>query len=223
MAKLNKWEEILNTQANALKGKVNKRPKKNDFDPFDIFPDWFTTPLQNKAENDKNVNQEKDGEDPYSLNNYLFRKRARKSVTPTTYNDKKVEKQITKFSSPDAEQEIAAPTNMGEYGELDGSSWQFDEPVISTKPTETSRKLGLARPGPSSFIQTAKYNPTTKQLNIAYTDGTIFPYQNVSPELADKILKKKNYHSPGQTLLNTIFYGHGTTKADQIGSIDEGM
>ena len=222
MAKLNKWNDILNATSSALGGK--KRSKKDDFDPFDIFPDWFKTPLEKKAENDRQTNKQKDGEqDPYELNNYLFRKRARKNVTPTTYNDKKIEKQITKFSSPPAEQESNAPTNMGEYSDMEIENWDYDNPVISTKETPTSKKLGLPRPGPSSFIQTAKYNPTTKQLNIAYTDGTIFPYQNVSPELANSILNKKKYHSPGQELLNTIFYGHGTTRADQIGDINEGM
>ena len=39
----------------------------------------------------------------------------------------------------------------------------------------------------------------------------------------DKILKKKSYYSPGQTLLNTIFYGHGTTRGDEIADIEEGM
>lgn len=222
MAKLNKWKDIIGTISSALSGK--KRRKKDNFDPFDIFPDWFKTPLEKKAENDRKTNKQKDGEqDPYELNNYLFRKRARKNVTPTTYNDAKIEKQITKFSSPPAGQQANAPTNMGEYSDMEIENWDYDNPVISTKETPTSKKLGLPRPGPSSFIQTAKYNPTTKQLNIAYTDGMIFPYQNVSPELANSILNKKKYHSPGQELLNTIFYGHGTTKADQIGDINEGM
>ena len=53
--------------------------------------------------------------------------------------------------------------------------------------------------------------------------ATLQLYQNVSPELANSILNKKKYHSPGQELLNTIFYGHGTTRADQIGDINEGM
>ena len=222
MAKLNKWKDILGTISSALSGK--KRRKKDNFDPFDLFPDWFKTPLEKKAENDKNTNKQKDGEqDPYELNNYLFRKRARKNVTPTTYNDAKIEKQITKFSAPNEEQSTNAPTNMGNYDDTFYDGVEYDDPVISTKPTPTSEKLGLPRPGPSSFIQTARYNPMNKRLNIKYTDGTIFPYYDVSPELADAILKKKNYHSPGQTLLDTIFYGHGTTKADQIGDINEGM
>lgn len=219
---IKKWNDIIGTISNALGGK--KRKKKDDFDPFDIFPDWFKSPLQKKAENDRQTNQEKDGEeDPYSLNNYLFRKRGRKKVTPTTYNDKQIEKQITKFSNPPESQSMSEPTNMGEYDDTFYDGVEYDDPVISTKPTPTSERLGLPRPGPSSFIQTARYNPMNKRLNIQYTDGTIFPYYDVSPELADSILKKKNYHSPGQTLLDTIFYGHGTTKADQIDNIEEGM
>lgn len=222
MAKLNKWNDILSATSSALGGK--KRSKKDDFDPFDIFPDWFVSSVEGQAEKDKQTVKQKDDIDPYSLNNYLGRKRARKGITATTYNDGKVAKQLqSKFSSPPAEQESNAPTNMGEYSDMEIENWDYDNPVISTKETPTSKKLGLPRPGPSSFIQTAKYNPTTKQLNIAYTDGTIFPYQNVSPELANSILNKKKYHSPGQELLNTIFYGHGTTRADQIGDINEGM
>ena len=131
MAKLNKWNDILSATSSALGGK--KRSKKNDFDPFDIFPDWFKTPLENKAENDRQTNKQKDDNDPYELNNYLFRKKAKKGVTPTTYNDKKIEKQITKFSSPPAGQQANAPTNMGEYSDMEIENWDYDNPVISTK------------------------------------------------------------------------------------------
>ena len=65
MAKLNKWNDILNATSSALGGK--KRSKKDDFDPFDIFPDWFKTPLENKAENDRQTNKQKDDNDPYEL------------------------------------------------------------------------------------------------------------------------------------------------------------
>lgn len=226
MAKLSKWGDILGSLSNAMKGKITKRRKKDDFNPFDIFPDWFKSAFSKKAEQkDRETNQEKDGEDPYALNNYLFKRKPYKEFTPTTYNDDNIAKQITKFSSPNESQETAAPTNMGEYNELEGM-WKgiaFSDPIISTKPTPTSERMGVPRPGPSTFIQTARYNPETKRLNVQYTDGTIFPYQNVSMELADRILNKKAYHSPGQEMLNTIFYGHGTTRADQIDDIEEGM
>lgn len=223
MAKLNRIGEVFNAVSNAFKGKTRK-PKAEE-NPFDIFPSWFKSVFSRKADKDRETNQEKDGEDPYALNNYLFKRKPYKEFTPTTYNDDKVAKQITKFSSPNGSQEMAAPTNMGEYGELEGM-WKgvsYSDPVISTKPTPTSERMGVPRPGPSTFIQTARYNPETKQLNIQYTDGKIFPYQNVSMEMADRILNKRAYHSPGQTLLDTIFYGHGTTKADEISDIEEGM
>ena len=226
MAKMNKWGDILSSLSNAMKGKITKRKKKDDFNPFDIFPDWFKSAFSKKAEQkDRETNRQKDGEDPYALNNYLFKRKPYKEFTPTTYNDNNIAKQITKFSSPNESQETAEPTNMGEYNELEGM-WKgiaYSDPIISTKPTPTSERMGVPRPGPSTFIQTARYNPETKRLNVQYTDGTIFPYQNVSMELADRILNKKAYHSPGQEMLNTIFYGHGTTRADQIDDIEEGM
>lgn len=218
---LNKWNEVLDNLSNSLKGKTRKR-KKVESDPFDIFPSWFKSIFSNKK--DKEISEEKDG---YStgVENYLARKKAHKKVTPTTYNDSQYTGKYTKFSSPPDTQEITAPTNMGEYNELEGM-WKgiaYPDPVISTKPTQTSVERGVSRPGPSTFIQTARYNPETKRLNIQYTDGKIFPYNNVSMELADRILNKKAYHSPGQTLLNTIFYGHGTTRADEISDIEDGM
>lgn len=223
MAGLKKWNDIISATSNALGGK--KRSKKDTFDPFDIFPDWFSSPLQKKAENDKQTNQEKDN--VVAVDSYIARKKSHKKFSPTEYNDNYSKaapyQRGTKFSSPPTEQEIVEPTNTGDYQEIEDVAVEYNDPVISTKPTKTSEKLGLPRPGPSSFIQTAKYNPQTKRLNIAYTDGTIFPYENVSPELADSILKKKNYHSPGQELINTIFYGHGTTRADKISDINEGM
>ena len=121
MAKLSKWGDILGSLSNAMKGKITKRKKKDDFNPFDIFPDWFKSAFSKKAEQkDKETNQEKDGEDPYALNNYLFKRKPHKEFTPTTYNDDNIAKQITKFSSPNESQETAAPTNMGEYNELEG-------------------------------------------------------------------------------------------------------
>lgn len=229
MAKLSKWGDILGSLSNAMKGKTTRRKKKTEFNPFDIFPDWFKSAFSKKAENkDKETNEQKDG---YStgVENYLARKKSHKKFTPTEYNDNYAKaapyQKDVNFSSPDESQEMAAPTNMGEYNELEGM-WKgiaYSDPIISTKPTPTSEKLGVPRPGPSTFIQTARYNPETKRLNVQYTDGTIFPYQNVSLELADRILNKKAYHSPGQEMLNTIFYGHGTTRADQIDDIEEGM
>lgn len=215
MAKLNKWENVLSSMSDKLKGSV----KQQSEDPFDIFPEWAKT--DNDLQKDKKTNKEKDGLTT-GVDNYLARKKAHKKRTSTDFNDDNYVIK-TPFSAPSTEQEINAPTNMGEYAELEENGVSYNDPVISTKPTPTSEKLGLPRPGPSSFIQTAKYNPLTKQLNIAYTDGKIFPYHDVSPELADMILKKQNYHSPGQTLLDTIFYGHGTTKGDEISSLDEGM
>lgn len=216
---MNKWEDILSSQGNALR--TNKRSRKAESNPFDIFPDWFKS-AYDPIGKDKETNIQKD-DYKTGVDNYLARKRAHKKRTPTTYNDQVYTGKGTKFSSPPAEQQIIEPTNMGEYNDEEAVSINYSDPVISTKPTPTSIKMGVPRPGPSTFIQTARYNPQTKRLNIAYTDGTIFPYENVSPELADRILKKKNYHSPGQTLLNTIFKGHGTTKADEIYDIEEGM
>lgn len=224
MAKMNKWGDILSSLSNAMKGKTTRRKKKNDFNPFDIFPDWFKSAFSKKAENkDKETNEQKDGFST-GVESYLARKNAHRKRTPTEYNDEQYTIK-TPFSSPNESQETVEPTNMGEYNELEGM-WKgiaYSDPVISTKPTPTSEKLGVPRPGPSTFIQTARYNPETKRLNVQYTDGTIFPYQNVSLELADRILNKKAYHSPGQEMLNTIFYGHGTTRADQIDDIEEGM
>lgn len=215
MAKLNKWENVLSSMGDKLKGSV-KQPSE---DPFDIFPEWAKT--DNDLQKDKKTNKEKDGLTT-GVDNYLARKKAHKKRTSVDFNDDNYVIK-TPFSAPSTEQQTNAPTNMGEYADLEENGVSYNDPVISTKPTPTSEKLGLPRPGPSSFIQTAKYNPLTKQLNIAYTDGKIFPYHDVSPEMADMILKKKNYHSPGQTLLDTIFYGHGTTKGDEISSLDEGM
>ena len=225
MAKANKWGEVLNSLSQTLEGNLKRTRKKKaePIDPFDIFTPEFTSVYAKKADDkDRQINEQKDGYKT-GVESYLAFKRSHKKRTPTTYNNnyKELEKQ---FSSPKEEQQTLLPTNTGEYEaeELQGGI-NYSDPVISTKPTPTSRKLGVARPGPSTFIQTAKYNPETKRLNIQYTDGTIFPYFDVSPELADKILKKKSYHSPGQTLLSTIFYGHGTTRADEINDIDEGM
>ena len=221
MAKMNKWGDILSSQARAL-GNSARRAKKADNSAFDIFPEWFTSAVtQNALDKDKAISKEKDGYTT-GVESYLARKKAHRKRTPTEYNDEQYTIK-TPFSSPKPEQSMTAPTNQGGYEEVDDTSVSYSDPIISTKPTPTSEKLGVPRPGPSTFIQTARYNPQTKQLNIAYTDGTIFPYHDVSPELADEILKKKNYHSPGQTLLNTIFYGHGTTRADQIADIEEGM
>lgn len=223
MGRVNKWKNIISSLSNALGGK--KRAKKNDGNAFDIFPDWFKSAFSKRAENDRQTVEEKDN--TTGVDSYLARKKSHKKFTPTEYNDNygkaaPYQKDL-KFSSPSEEQQINAPTNTGEYDDTFYDGVDYDDPVISTKPTPTSEKMGVPRPGPSTFIQTAKYNPMNKRLNILYTDGKIFPYHNVSPELADSILKKKNYHSPGQELLNTIFYGHGTTKADEISDINEGM
>lgn len=215
-----KWGQILAKQSEALGG----RKRKANPDPygFDIFPEWFTSAVQENAlEKDKHTNKEKD-DYRTGVDNYLARKKAHRKRTSPGFDDSQYVIK-TPFSSPPKEQAITEPTNMGEYEEIEQEGVAYDDPVISTKPTPTSEKMGLPRPGPSSFIQTARYNPQTKQLNIAYTDGKVFPYHDVSPELADAILKKKNYHSPGQTLLNTIFKGHGTTKGDEISDIEEGM
>lgn len=219
MAKMNKWGQIINSIASAFKGKTRK--KKNDNSAaFDVFPSWFKSAIERSGTKDKETVEQKDN--VAGVDSYIARKKSHKKFTPTTYNGVRYDAK-TPFSSPDTEQQIVEPTNMGEFSEIEDVSVSYNDPVISTKPTETSKKLGLPRPGPSSFIQTARYNPATKRLNIAYTDGKIFPYENVSPELADSILKKKNYHSPGQTLLDTIFYGHGTTKGDEISDVEEGM
>ena len=215
-----KWGQILAKQAESLGGK--KRKPNTEPYGFDIFPDWFTSAVQESAlEKDKQTNKEKD-DYRTGVETYLARRKAHRKKTSPGFDDSQYVIK-TPFSSPDTDQSMTEPTNMGEYDDFGYESVEYDDPVISTKPTPTSEKLGVPRPGPSTFIQTARYNPQTKQLNIAYTDGTIFPYQDVSPELADQILKKKNYHSPGQTLLSTIFKGHGTTKGDEIDSIEEGM
>ena len=221
MGKMSKWGEILSSQARAL-GNRAKRSKKADQAAFDIFPEWFTSAVtQSALEKDKQTSEEKDGYKT-GVENYMARKRAHRKITPTEYNDYSYTVK-TPFSSPETEQSQVAPTNVGGYEELEDTAVNYDNPVISTKDTPTSIKRGLKRPGPSTFIQTAKYNPQTKRWNVQYTDGTIFPYFDVSPELADAILKKKNYHSPGQTMLATIFKGHGTTRADMIDDIEEGM
>ena len=218
MAKLGRWANILSAIGNIFKGRGAGKKNKQQaeiLEDFDIDPekplseDWATV-------------QAKDNYGTTGVDNYLAKKKAHKKITETTYNNPNFDIN-SEFSSPDADQQTNEPTNMGEFDDLESASVSYNDPVISTKPTPTSEKMGLPRPGPSSFIQTARYNPQTRQLNIAYTDGTIFPYHDVSPELADEILKKKNYHSPGQTLLNTIFYGHGTTKGDEISDIEEGM
>lgn len=218
MGKLNRWAGILSALGNILKGRgVGKRNKERAeiLDDFDIDPekplseDWATV-------------QAKDNYGTTGVDNYLAKRKAHKKITPTTYNNPNFDIN-SEFSSPDTDQSISEPTNMGEFDDLESAGVSYDDPVISTKPTQTSIERGLPRPGPSSFIQTARYNPATRQLNIAYTDGKVFPYHDVSPELADKILKMKSNHSPGQSLLNTIFYGHGTTKGDEISDIEEGM
>ena len=221
MGRTSKWGEILSSQTRAL-GNNARREKKADQASFDIFPEWFTSSItQSALDKDKETVKQKD-EYKTGVENYMARKRAHRKITPTQYNDYSYTIK-TPFSSPTTEQENIAPTNVGGYEEREDTSVSYDDPVISTKDTPTSIKLGVKRPGPSTFIQTARYNPSTQQLNIQYTDGSIFPYYDVSPELADMILKKKTYHSPGQTLLNTIFKGHGTTKADRIENIEEGM
>ena len=225
MPKINKWENILSTVSNSLQGKTRRRSKKTESSPFDIFPDWFKSAYSKNADKDKETNQVKDN-NKTGVENYLARKKSHKKFTPTEYNgDYGVAAPYQKgvaFSSPDESQSISIPTS-DDYEDTFYDGVSYADPVISTKPTPTSEKLGLPRPGPSSFIQTARYNPNSQRLNIQYTDGTIFPYYDVSQELADKILKEKSYHSPGQTLLNTIFKGHGTTSADQIGDIEDGM
>lgn len=221
MGRTSKWGEILSSQAKAL-GNNARREKKEEQDVSNNFPEWFTSSItQSALDKDKETVKQKD-EYKTGEENYMARKRAHRKITPTQYNDYDYTVK-TSFSSPTTEQENIAPTNVGGYEELEDTSVSYDDPVISTKDTPTSIKLGVKRPGPSTFIQTARYNPLTQQLNIQYTDGSIFPYYDVSPELADMILKKKTYHSPGQTLLNTIFKGHGTTKADRIENIEEGM
>lgn len=219
MAKMNRWNDILGSISKGLKG--SRRKKKEDFNPFDIFPDWFKGVFTKNADKDKKTVEEKDY--TTGVETYLARKKAHKKRTSPGFDDSQYTIKQTKFSSPPDTQEIAAPTNMGGYTDDELNGIEYNDPVISTKPTPTSIKMGVSRPGPSTFIQTAKYNPQTKRLNVQYTDGTIFPYNNVSMELADRILKKKAYHSPGQEMLNTIFYGHGTTRADQISDINEGM
>ena len=221
MAKINKWGEIVSSQSNALKGE-GQRSKNNENIPANEYPDWLTSAVTKSAiSKDKESVEQKDNKNK-NISTTLDTKQAQKSITPTEYNDEDYEEE-TEFSSPSQDQESIEPTNIGGYEDYEDTSVSYDDPVISTKPTPTSEKLGLARPGPSSFIQTAKYNPSTRQLNIAYTDGKVFPYHNVSPEMADKILKERPDHSPGQTVNKTIFKGHGTTKADEIDSIEEGM
>lgn len=218
MAKLGRWASILSAIGNIFKGRG--AGKKNE-QQAEILEDFDIDPEKPLSEDWATV-QAKDNYGTTGVDNYLAKKKAHKKITETTYNNPNFDIN-SEFSSPDADQQTNEPTNMGEFDDLESASVSYNDPVISTKPTPTSEKMGLPRPGPSSFIQTARYNPQTRQLNIAYTDGTIFPYHDVSPELADEILKKKNYHSPGQTLLNTIFYGHGTTKGDEISDIEEGM
>lgn len=193
--------------------KKRNQPKVNP--AFDIFPEEMQSQYENQE--DREVSKEIDGHDT-GFETYLHKRRSKSDGKYAPAKETE-----TKFSSPDDEQQIAAPTNMGEYDDLESTGVSYDDPVISTKPTPTSIKMGVPRPGPSTFIQTARYNPQTKRLNVQYTDGTIFPYENVSPELADDILKKRASHSPGQEMLDTIYYGHGTTKADEIYDIEEGM
>lgn len=195
MAKLDKWKNIIDSLS--------------------------TSSNENASlDKDKETSKEKDGY--LGGENYLTKKSADRKSTPIDYNDENY-KIRSSFSSPKEEQQMNAPTNMGEYDDEEGQGVSYSDPIISTKPTPTSIKMGVPRPGPSTFIQTARYNPMSKRLNILYTDGKTFPYYDVSPELADQILKMKSNHSPGQTLLNTIFYGHGTTKGDEISDIEEGM
>lgn len=222
MGKMNKWGNILSSISNALRGKTTKR-KAEKFDPFDIFSNEFKSAFSkiNWGRKDRETNKEKDGITT-GVETYLARKKAHKKRTSVDYNDEDYTIK-TPFSSPSEEQQINEPTNTEGFGELETASINYEDPIISTKETPTSKKMGVARPGPSTFLQTARYNPQTKRLNVQYTDGTIFPYYDVSPELADRILKKRSSHSPGQEMLNTIFYGHGTTKEDQIGDIEEGM
>ena len=219
MGKVNRWSKILSSLSGLMKGR-QRQQKKDDFNPFDIFPDWYKSAIETNATKDKETVEEKDN--TTGVENYLAKKKAHKKITSTTYNNPNYNMN-TKFSSPKTEQSINAPTNMGEYNDLESVSMSYADPVISTKETPTSIKMGVPRPGPSTFIQTARYNPATKQLNVQYTDGTIFPYHDVSPELADEILRQRNNHSPGQTMLGTIFTGHGTTKGDEISDIEEGM
>lgn len=218
MAKLGRWASILSAISNIFRG---RGAGKKDKQKSEVIED-FDIDLEKPLSKDRETVQAKDNYGTTGVDNYLAKKKAHKKITSTTYNNPNFDMNA-EFSSPDVDQSMSEPTNMGEFDELESASVSYNDPVISTKPTPTSEKMGLPRPGPSSFIQTARYNPQTRQLNIAYTDGTIFPYHDVSPELADEILKKKNYHSPGQTLLNTIFYGHGTTKGDEISDIEEGM
>lgn len=222
MAKANKWGEILGSLSNALKGKTVKRPKRERENPFDIFPEWFKSIFaKDKVAKDRETNREKDG---YStgVETYLARKKAHKKRTSVDFNDSDYTGKMP-FSSPKEEQSTAVPTNTDENLDMSLEGVEYNNPVISTKPTPTSIKMGVPRPGPSTFIQTARYNPATKRLNVMYTDGTIFPYYDVSPHLADFIMTKKSNHSPGQSMLNTIFKGHGTTRADQINDIEDGM
>ena len=196
-----------------------KKRKQPTIDPaFDIFPEEMQSQYENQ--NDKEISKEKDDYQT-GVDAYLAKKKSKSDgkYTPAPYEPE------TQFSSPDDTQETteATNTNMDDFQDLEVGTTEYSDPIISTKPTPTSIKMGVPRPGPSTFIQTAKYNPQTKRLNVQYTDGTIFPYENVSPELADDILKKRANHSPGQEMLDTIYYGHGTTKNDEISDIDEGM
>ena len=199
------------------------RPKKPVDPAFDIFPEEFESNIENTQ--DQEISREQDGYKT-GVETYLDNRKAKRQKTPTAYNNNydKIEERVTKFSSPSDEQETTTSTNIDmDGGDEISTSVEYSDPIISTLPTPTSEKMGVPRPGPSTFIQTAKYNPQTKRLNVQYTDGTIFPYQNVSPEMADEILRKKAAHSPGRTMLDTIYYGHGTTKADEISDINEGM
>jgi hypothetical protein len=228
MARNNIWGKVITSLSNSLRGRVNKRSKKSESSPFDIFPDWFKSVFSKNADKDKETNEVKDN-NKTGVDNYLARKKSHKKFTPTEYNGDygqaaPFQKNVP-FSSPDESQSMSVQSNdtEDEYENAFYDGVSYDNPVISTKPTPTSERLKVPRPGPSTFIQTARYNPATSRLNVQYTDGTIFPYYDVSPELADRILKEKTYHSPGQTMLATIFKGHGTTKADQINDIEEGM
>ena len=199
-----------------------KKRNQPKIDPaFDIFPEEMQSSFENQE--DRYISREVDGNDT-GFDNYLKKRKAKKQKTPTEYNEPPFERK-TAFSSPDDTQEIVEPTNtdMSDFDEIETGVTEYSDPIISTLPTPTSKKMGVPRPGPSTFIQTGKYNPQTKRLNVQFTDGSIFPYENVSPELADYILTKKSAHSPGRAILNTIFYNHGTTKNDRIDNIDEGM
>lgn len=122
---------------------------------------------------------------------------------------------------------MALQTNLQNDGSIDTAPQDYaTNDLWSTKETPTSLKLGVARPGPSTFVQAAKYFPDRKQLNVQYTDGKIFPYKNVSQEDVDGMVYAD---SIGQVVTGTgdhisdgnrFFKGKGTTAADEIGSLD---